>query len=109
MGKNQKNIGINITPPSQLCTDKNCPFHGNLRVRGTMIRGKIVSASMEKSVIIQKERKHYIPKYQRYEKRTRRYAAHLPPCIPVNLGDDVTIMECRPLSKTKSFVVVEKK
>ena len=109
MGKNQKNIGINIIPPSQHCTDKNCPFHGELRVRGTMIRGKIVSASMEKSVIIQKERKHYIPKYERYEKRTRRYAAHLPPCIPVQLGDEVMIMECRPLSKTKSFVVVEKK
>jgi small subunit ribosomal protein S17 len=33
-------------------------------------------------------------------------SAHVPPCIEVNDGDNVTIGECRPLSKTISFVVV---
>jgi len=48
-------------------------------------------------------------KYERYEKRTRRYPAHLPSCIgEVNPGDSVRIMECRPLSKTVKFCVIEK-
>ena len=48
-------------------------------------------------------------KYERYEKRTRRYAAHLPSCIgEVASGDNVRIMECRPLSKTVKFCVIEK-
>jgi small subunit ribosomal protein S17 len=36
-----------------------------------------------------------------------RVTAHSTPCIPVKVGDTVRIAECRPLSKTKSFVVVE--
>jgi small subunit ribosomal protein S17 len=48
-------------------------------------------------------------KYERYEKRTRRYSAHLPSCIGgVAAGDKVRIMECRPLSKTIKFCVIEK-
>ena len=48
-------------------------------------------------------------KYERYHKRTRRYAAHLPTCIGgVSRGDRVRIMECRPLSKTVKFCVIEK-
>jgi len=64
---------------------------------------------MLKSRKREKTRMHYIPKYERYEKRTSKYKAHLPPCIEVKEGDEVVIMECRPLSKTKSFVVVERK
>ena len=38
-----------------------------------------------------------------------RYPAHLPSCIgDVNPGDFVRIMECRPLSKTVKFCVIEK-
>ncbi|MEN6294046.1 MAG: 30S ribosomal protein S17, partial [Methanobacterium sp.] len=35
--------------------------------------------------------------------------AHLPDCMNVNVGDSVKIAECRPLSKTKNFVVIEVK
>ncbi len=51
---------------------------------------------------------HFVPKYERYEKRTSSYAAHCPPCIEAKLGDKVRIAECRPLSKTISFVTIEK-
>ena len=44
----------------------------------------------------------------RYEKRTSRTRAHLPPCLEVSEGDRVTIGECRPLTKTVSYVVLEK-
>lgn len=102
-------IGIDVKEPDTTCTDPHCPFHGTLPVRGIMITGIVVSTAMDKTVIVQKARKHYIPKYERYEKRSGSYKAHLPPCIPAEKGDTVLIMECRPLSKTKSFVVIEKK
>lgn len=102
-------IGINVKEPEKECTDIHCPFHGQLPVRGVMLTGKVVSTAMDKTVVVEKMRMHYLPKFERYEKRTGRYAAHLPPCIEVEEGDEVTIMECRPLSKTVSFVVVEKK
>jgi small subunit ribosomal protein S17 len=47
-------------------------------------------------------------KYERFEKRTSVVSAHLPSCIgEVSIGDTVKVMECRPLSKTVSFCVVE--
>jgi small subunit ribosomal protein S17 len=51
---------------------------------------------------------NYVPKYERYEKRTSTYAAHCPPCIKIKVGDKVRIAECRPLSKSISFVTIEK-
>lgn len=42
---------------------------------------------------------HYIPKYSRYEKRHSNTPAHISPCFRCNIGDTVTIGECRPLSK----------
>lgn len=102
-----RNIGIEVTPPTKACSDPHCPFHGSLSVRGITIDGRVASTKMEKSVVVEREFLFYVPKYERYEKRTRRFTAHHPPCIPLAQGDEVTIMECRPISKTKSFVVVE--
>jgi len=62
---------------------------------------------MKGTVVVEKEYLHYIRKYNRYEKRSSRIHAHNPPCLQAKTGDLVTIAECRPLSKTKSFVVVE--
>jgi small subunit ribosomal protein S17 len=50
---------------------------------------------------------HKVRKFVRSERRRSRISAHLPPCLDVQEGDMVTIAECRPLSKTISFVVVE--
>lgn len=102
-----RNIGIEVTPPTKACSDPHCPFHGTLSVRGITIDGRVASTKMERSVVVEREFLFYVPKYERYEKRTRRITAHHPPCIPLNAGDEVTVMECRPISKTKSFVVVE--
>jgi len=102
-------IGIEVEEPKEKCNDPNCPFHGHLKVRGVIIKGRVVSTAMQKTVVVERERLHYVPKFERYEKRTSRYKAHLPPCIKVKKGDEVIIMECRPLSKTKHFVVVAKK
>ncbi|HWG90319.1 MAG TPA: 30S ribosomal protein S17 [Candidatus Thermoplasmatota archaeon] len=104
-----KDIGIDVQAPKQTCTDPHCPFHGSFPVRGQVLVGRVVSTGMQKSVVVEREYFRYMQKYERYEKRTRRYSAHAPPCMPMKVGDEATIMECRPISKTKSFVVVESK
>lgn len=103
-----RNIGLNVQAPTKSCDDKLCPFHGTLPVRGQIITGVVSSVKMKNSILVKKEYMNYIPKYERYEKRTSKFAAHCPPCIDVQLGDRVRIAECRPLSKTISFVTIEK-
>lgn len=102
-----RDIGIDVQPPQGSCEDPYCPFHGALAVRGQQLVGTVVSTRMDRSVVVQREYLKRVPKYQRFEKRTSRYTAHAPPCWDVSVGDEVTLMECRPLSKTKTFVVVE--
>jgi small subunit ribosomal protein S17 len=70
------------------------------------MNGRIVSLG-KAFVVIQREYLHKIKKYGRYERRRRKLHAHLPPCLDVKEGDYATIAECRPLSKTISFVLVE--
>ena len=106
--KESRNIGINIKPPTERCTDNNCPFHGTLPIRGQILIGTVVSTKMDDTISVKREYMRYIKKYERYEKRTSTYHAHLPPCITVNEGEQVRIAECRPLSKTVSFVLIEK-
>ena len=103
-----RNIGLNVKAPTEGCNDKNCPFHGTLPVRGQVITGIVESTKMKGSILIRREYSNYVPKYERYEKRTAKYMAHCPPCIKVKTGDNVKIAECRPLSKTVSFVTIEK-
>src|SRR3989338_5699110 len=90
------------------CNDKKCPFHGNLKCRGRTFTGTVISAKMHKTVTVELSWKHYIPKYERYENRRTRVKAHNPKCIDAKEGEIVKISECRPLSKTKNFVVIEK-
>ncbi|MEE9224148.1 MAG: 30S ribosomal protein S17 [Thermoplasmata archaeon] len=104
-----RDIGIDVTPPKDSCEDPKCPFHGRLSVRGQMIDGVVVSDRMTNTVVVTRERSMYVPKYERYEKRTSRQNAHNPPCISAKVGDEVTLIECRPLAKTVSYVVVQKK
>ena len=103
-----RDIGLNVNLPEAECSDIKCPFHGSLGVRGIVLEGKVVSDSMQNTVVIQKEYVKLIRKYERYEKRRTKIHAHNPPCISAKKGDRVKIAECRPLSKTKSFVVIEK-
>ena len=103
-----RDIGIKANPPKQTCEDPKCPWHGKLPVRGQVTEGRVVSAKAQRTVIIEKEYLHFIPKYERYERRRSRIVAYKPDCIEVKAGDVIRIAECRPLSKTKHFVVIEK-
>lgn len=104
-----KNIGIDVIPPTAECNDINCPFHGSLSVRGQVVDGVVATVRMNKTVIVERNYLRYDRKYERYEKRSARYACHASPCMGLKVGDRVTIAECRPISKTVAFVVVEKK
>lgn len=103
-----RDIGVGVPVPKESCTDNNCPFHGGLSVRGIIMDGTVVSDRMTNTAVVEREYLHYLPKYERYEKRTGRYSAHNPPCINAKTGDKVKIGECRPLSKTVSFVIISK-
>ena len=104
-----RDIGIDVKMPSgEWDGDVNCPFNGTLRLRGQLFEGVVSSVGMSKSIIVELQKVRYMPKYERYEKRTSKIPAHLPSCIgDLAIGDRVKIMECRPISKTVSFCVVE--
>lgn len=102
-------IGIDVKAPKEKCDDRNCPFHGTLKVRGQRLEGRVVSDKMAGTVVVEREYYRYNKKYERQEKRRSRIFAHNPGCIGARIGEEVGIMECRPISKAKSFVVIEKK
>jgi len=103
-----RDIGLDVQPPEEECDDENCPFHGKLPVRGQILVGEVIKDRAPKTVVVKREYLKKIRKYERYERRTSKIHAHNPPCINAKVGDIVKIAECRPISKTKSFVVVEK-
>ena len=104
-----RDIGIGVNPPQAECNDPNCPFHGSLSVRGQIIEGTVASIKMDKTIVVERNYLKYQEKYERYEKRSSRFSVHAPACFDLKVGDNVSIMECRPLSKTVSFVIVEKR
>jgi small subunit ribosomal protein S17 len=99
--------GLEVEAPKKQCQDERCPFHGSLRVRGRLLSGRAISTAGKDFVVVQMEYLHRVSKYNRSERRKSRISARVPQCLEVKDGDVVTIGECRPLSKTISFVVVE--
>ncbi|AXR77632.1 30S ribosomal protein S17 [Natrarchaeobaculum sulfurireducens] len=106
-------IGLDVnTPPEPENPEEydyeKCPFYGDLPVRGQILEGLVVSTDMDKTVVVEREYDVAVPKYDRYMKRRSRIPAHVPGVLePLSVGDTVKIAETRPLSKTKSHVVVE--
>ncbi|MCX8183239.1 MAG: 30S ribosomal protein S17 [Crenarchaeota archaeon] len=99
---------LNVSPPETKCSDKKCPFHGNVRIRGSVLEGVVVSDRMRNTVIVMREYLQYVQKYKRYMRKRSRIPSHNPPCIAARTGDRVIIGESRPLSKTVHFVVLGK-
>jgi small subunit ribosomal protein S17 len=106
---NVRDIGIDVRAPAREPApgDRLNPFNGTLPVRGSTIVGTVVTARMQGTVIVEKQHERNVQKFERIERRTRRYPAHVPSNIDVKVGDEVMIAECRPISKTVNFVVVE--
>ncbi len=104
-----RDIGVDAKPPEKECDDPHCPWHGHIKVRGQILEGVVISDKMDKTVVVEREYLRYNKKYERYEKRRRRYHVHNPPCINAKVGDRVRFMETRPLAKSVSFVIIEKR
>lgn len=104
----RKDTSVALKTPEQKCSDETCPFHGSLSIRGRKFTGTVISTKMRKTCVVEFERMYFLKKYERYEKRRTKLKVHNPDCISAKDGDVVEIMECRPLSKTKNFVVINK-
>merc|ERR1712093_942984 len=105
-----KDVGLGFRTPKTAIEGsyiyKKCPFTGLVSIRGRILTGKVVSTKMTRTVIIRREYLHFVPKYSRYEKRHKNAAVHCSPAFRVEVGDVVTVGQCRPLSKTVRFNVL---
>ncbi|MCF6169369.1 MAG: 30S ribosomal protein S17 [Bacteroidales bacterium] len=75
----------------------------NLRKERT---GLVVSNKMDKSIVVQIERRVRHAVYGKFIKKTNKFIAH-DEKNECNIGDTVRIMETRPLSKNKNWRLVE--
>jgi small subunit ribosomal protein S17 len=71
-----------------------------------VLTGTVVSAAMDKTITVLIERKVKHPLYKKYIKRSSKIHAHDENNEGV-AGDLVSIGQCRPLSKTKSWVLLK--
>ena len=76
------------------------------RKRLRTVTGRVVSNMMENTISVSVERLVKHPVYGKYIRRTAKLIAH-DSDNSCNEGDFVSIAECRPLSKRKSWRVVE--
>lgn len=106
-----KNVGLGFKTPREAIEgtyiDKKCPFTGNVAIRGRILMGTVFCTKMTRTVTVRRDYLHFVPKYQRYEKRHSNLSAHVSPAFRVKEGDRVIIGQCRPLSKTVRFNVLK--
>jgi small subunit ribosomal protein S17 len=72
--------------------------------KGQAITGRVVSNKMDKTIVVEVERKVKHEFYGKYIRLTSRVKAH-DADNSCNIGDLVTVVSCRPLSKTKHWVL----
>jgi small subunit ribosomal protein S17 len=68
--------------------------------------GIVISNKMQKTIVVKIEKRYSHPMYSKILVKTKKYLAHseLENC---NIGDQVLIQECRPLSKRKRWKLIE--
>ena len=71
-----------------------------------VLAGKVISNSCDQTVTVLVERRFMHPVMKKTVRKSKKYRAH-DVNNSVNLGDKVQIRECSPISKTKSWEVIE--
>lgn len=71
-----------------------------------ILKGKVVSNKMEKTVVVEVVRRVTHQKYKKIYKVSKKYKAH-DERNECKVGDEVLIQECRPLSKEKRWRVIK--
>ena len=70
-----------------------------------IMKGVVVSDKSNKTIIVQVEHMEMNPIYKKFIKRTNKFAAH-DEHNKYKEGDTVSIIECPPISKRKTWVVL---
>ena len=70
-----------------------------------ILQGVVVSDKQDKTVIVSVERQIMHPVYKKFVKKSKKYAAH-DENNQFKIGDQVSIQESRPYSKTKTWTVI---
>jgi small subunit ribosomal protein S17 len=70
-----------------------------------ILQGVVVSDKMDKTIVVQVERRVMHPIYKKFVRRTKKYAAHDEANVH-KVGETVRIQECRPISKRKRWAVL---
>jgi small subunit ribosomal protein S17 len=79
-----------------------------IKTRGRTFTGVVVDAKMQTTATVEWPRRKYVSKFERYMTSRTRVKAHNPQSIDAKKGDIVKLVECRPISKTKHFIIIEK-
>ena len=70
------------------------------------LTGTVISDKMDKTAVVLFERKVKHPKYGKYVKKSTKYKIH-DENNKCKMGDTVTIAEVRPISKNKSWKLID--
>lgn len=71
-----------------------------------ILQGVVVSSKTDKTIIVQVERRFQHPTYKKIVRVSKKYATH-DPDNGFGEGDKVKIQECRPISKSKHWIVLK--
>jgi len=71
-----------------------------------IISGTVIKKAGDKTATVLVERKVLHPRYHKTVKRFKKYLVH-DEKNEVNVGDSISAIECRPLSKSKNFRLLE--
>ncbi|ADE30193.1 30S ribosomal protein S17 [Rickettsia prowazekii str. Rp22] len=77
----------------------------NIKMPKRVLQGVVISSKTDKTVTVKVERKFKHPIYKKFVKVSKKYAAHDIE-NKYKEGDKVSIVESRPISKTKTWVVL---
>ncbi len=72
-----------------------------------VLTGRVTSDKMDKTVTVLVDRRVMHPLYKKFIRRSKKYAAHDEENV-CKVGDVVRIVECAPISKRKTWTVVER-
>ena len=106
-----RNIGLPVKELKKkpVENEKNNPFSGSLSIRGKIFEGTVINAKAKGTVVIERESLIEFSKFKRFGRSKNKIHAHVPSNLDIQEGDHVIAAECRPISKSVSFVVVEVK
>jgi small subunit ribosomal protein S17 len=72
-----------------------------------VLTGRVTSDKMDKTITVLVDRRVMHPLYKKFIRRSKKYAAHDEDNI-CKIGDMVRIEECKPISKRKTWTLVER-